>query len=133
MLLLARAYINVRSREAELKLKCKQARDNPLAKNGTNQHSDLADRALDAKDNPLAQHRGGDNVTPSSRGNDTDYTLRRLARDNPELLDAIESRLRSRLLSWHHQEVANRDDTRDLLEWAVLQRSVFGCLMRSVF
>jgi hypothetical protein len=76
--------------EAELKLKCKQARDNPLAKNGTNQHSDLADRALDAKDNPLAQHRGGDNVTPSSRGNDTDYTLRRLARDKPELLDAIE-------------------------------------------
>lgn len=33
----------------------------------------------------------GNNVTSTDRGNATDYTLRRLARDNPELLDRIEA------------------------------------------
>ena len=69
----------------------KQARDNPLAKNGTNQHSDLADRALEVRENPLCEHgkagRGVDNIKPTKGGTDTTYTLRRLARDNPELLD----------------------------------------------
>lgn len=32
----------------------------------------------------------GNNVTTTTRGNDTDYTLRRLARDAPELLEPIE-------------------------------------------
>jgi hypothetical protein len=83
--------------EAELKIKCKQARDNPLAGHGTNQHSDVADKVLEARDNPLGQHAGVGNTKSSSDGTTVDYTLRRLARDNPEMLDAIESRLRSRL------------------------------------
>jgi hypothetical protein len=64
--------------EAELKLKCKQARDqadpesDDFIKQGT--RTDL-------------EHP--DNVKKSQGGNDTDYTLRRLARDKPELLDAI--------------------------------------------
>lgn len=62
--------------EAELKIKCKQARDNPLANVGP--------PTKEEKDNV-------DNVNIKTKGgNDTDYTLRRLARDNPELLDAIE-------------------------------------------
>jgi hypothetical protein len=102
--------------EAELKLKCKQARDNPLAKNGTNQHLDLTDRVLDARDNPLCEHgkadRGVDNVKPTKGGNDTDYTLRRLARDNPEMLDAIESCTRVQQLSWKHH-IGQRGRTDD--------------------
>jgi hypothetical protein len=77
--------------EAELKLKCKQARDNPLAGHGGDRS--VGDAIKEARDNPLASHgervEQGNNVTLGSRGNDTDYTLRRLARDNPELLDAI--------------------------------------------
>ena len=46
------------------------------------------------KDNPLASHgervEQGDNITLSKRGTDTTYTLRRLARDKPQLLDAVE-------------------------------------------
>ena len=37
-----------------------------------------------------ANGRSSDNVKATKGGNDTDYTLRRLARDKPELLDAIE-------------------------------------------
>lgn len=74
--------------EAELKIKCKQARDNPLAGHGTNQHSDLKDK--DARENPLCEHGGVGNTKSSKYGTTVDYTLRRLARDNPELLDAIE-------------------------------------------
>jgi hypothetical protein len=43
----------------------------PLNEHGTNQHS-----------------RGRDVVT-SSRGNDTDYLTARIARDHPELLEAV--------------------------------------------
>ena len=46
----------------------------PLAKHGVNQHS---------KDST-----GGDNITSSKRGTDTEYTLRRLKRDAPESQDA---------------------------------------------
>jgi hypothetical protein len=78
--------------EAELKIKCQQARDNPLAGHGGDRS--VGDSIKEAKDNPLASHgeraEQGDNITLSKRGTDTTYTLRRLARDNPELLDAIE-------------------------------------------
>lgn len=49
----------------------------PLAKHGVNQH--------------CKTQVGGDNVTSSKRGNHTEYALRRLARDCPEMLDKIEA------------------------------------------
>jgi hypothetical protein len=50
--------------------------DHPLPKWGTNQHTD--------------EQGGGNIVTSSIRGNDTNYTLRRLARDFPEMLQRIQ-------------------------------------------
>jgi hypothetical protein len=70
---------------------------------------DISKKIADAKAEPLATKpgkpvgsKGGnqhtvanvDNVNkskPSTGGNETSYTLRRLARDNPEMLDRIES------------------------------------------
>ena len=51
-----------------------KARDNPLA--------DVGPPTKEEKDNPT-------NSRIETYGGNTDYTLRRLARDNPELLDAI--------------------------------------------
>jgi hypothetical protein len=69
--------------EAELKIKCQQARKNPLA-----------DEDQTVKPRNPSGRKGKDNVDnvniKTKGGNDTDYTLRRLARDKPELLDAIE-------------------------------------------
>ena len=53
--------------------RCWEGEIAPLAKHGVNQHS---------KDST-----GGDNITSSKRGTDTEYTLRRLKRDAPELQD----------------------------------------------
>jgi hypothetical protein len=75
----------------ELSLKIKAAKADPLAKNGTNQHSDIGDRIADARHDPLSKPVGCNNITPSIRGTGTDYTLRRLARDCPEMLDKIEA------------------------------------------
>jgi len=79
----------------------KAAREKPLAKNGTNQHSDVGDAIASAKLNPISDQVGVDNINPSNvdninkskskGGTDTTYTLRRLARDQPELLDKIEA------------------------------------------
>jgi hypothetical protein len=62
----------------------KAAREKPLAEHdippnpsGVNQHT--------------KKRRLVDNVNQPKGGNDTDYTLRRLARDQPELLDKIEA------------------------------------------
>jgi hypothetical protein len=64
------------------------------AKGGT-----VGDAIKVAKNNPLPAHGGDrksdqnqvDNINLKTKGGtDTEYTLRRLARDNPELLDAIE-------------------------------------------
>lgn len=65
------------------------------AKGGT-----VGDAIKAAKEWPIPKHGGdrksgqdqGDNVTlKASRGNETEYTLRRLARDAPAMLDKIES------------------------------------------
>ena len=64
------------------------------AKSGT-----IGDAVRDAKDNPLSNHGGdrkqdqADNVilNQDKYGNSKTYTLRRLARDAPELLPLIES------------------------------------------
>jgi hypothetical protein len=62
---------------------------------------DVAAAIKAAREKPLAEHgkigngrkeeSRGDNITSTQRGTDTDYTLRRLARDKPELLDRIEA------------------------------------------
>lgn len=72
-----------------------------LRANGTSEAVGLAEAVKAAKERPLAEHgeigngrneySRGNNVTSTRRGNDTDYTLRRLARDAPELLDKIQS------------------------------------------
>jgi len=64
----------------------KAAIDKPLAVHGVNQHT-LVDAIAEAKSNPLASHGG--HGTAKSSGTTVDYTLRRLARDNPAMLDAI--------------------------------------------
>lgn len=59
----------------------------------------VQDAVSQARSNPLSNYgeigngrqSRGDNVTSTLRGNDQTYTLRRLARDNPELLDRVES------------------------------------------
>lgn len=71
-----------------------------LNTNGTEKAISLTDVIQAAKDAPLAKHgeigngrkneSRGDIVTSTRRGNDTAYTIRRLARDSPELLDEIE-------------------------------------------
>jgi hypothetical protein len=60
----------------------KQARDNPLAEQEIGIEG--------GKPGPGRGNKTDDNVNGFKGGNDTDYTLRRLARDKPELLDAIE-------------------------------------------
>jgi hypothetical protein len=63
---------------------------------------DISEKIAAARAKPLAEHgeigngrkdeSRGDNVTSTvERGNATDYTLRRLARDCPEMLDKIEA------------------------------------------
>jgi hypothetical protein len=62
---------------------------------------DVAAAIKAARGKPLAEHgkigngrkeeSRGDNITSTQRGTDTTYTLRRLARDQPELLDKIEA------------------------------------------
>jgi hypothetical protein len=69
----------------------KQARDNPLAGHGGDRS--VGDAIKEARDNPLASHgerveQGSNATLKQDRSND--YTLRRLARDKPELLDAVE-------------------------------------------
>lgn len=59
-------------RVGELLKACDAARQEPLPTHGTNQHTG-----------------GGDNRTSTDRGTTRTYTLRRLARDNPELLSAV--------------------------------------------
>ena len=61
--------------EAKLKLKCKQARDNPLA---------------DEKGGRPKKEDNLSNLQVTPPGNSNERVLRRLARDKPELLDAIE-------------------------------------------
>ena len=63
----------------------------------------IKQKVAEAKSKPLLPHdvkdgrpskdtqRSVDNVNTSRGGNDTEYTLRRLARDCPEMLDKIES------------------------------------------
>jgi hypothetical protein len=57
-----------------VKAKVAEARVNPLQKNGE-----------------VGNGRSFDNVKATKGGNDTSYTLRRLARDAPDMLDKIES------------------------------------------
>jgi len=57
-----------------VKVQVEQARVNPLPKNGE-----------------VGNGRSFDNVKATKGGNDTNYTLRRLARDAPDMLDKIES------------------------------------------
>ena len=67
--------------EVELKIKIKQARDNPLA-----------EQEIGIEGGKPGPGRGNktDGNTNCLNGTTVDYTLRRLARDKPELLDAIE-------------------------------------------
>lgn len=74
----------------ELDQKIDAAKASPLGEHGTNQH-DIEEQIENAKVSPLGEHGGHDNVRSTGYGNDTDYTLRRLARDQPELLDEIKS------------------------------------------
>lgn len=62
----------------ELDQKIDAAKANPLA--------DVGEIGNGRKDESRV-----DNVSSTKGGNDTDYTLRRLARDQPELLDEIKS------------------------------------------
>lgn len=68
-----------------------EAKAKPLAKHGVNQHLDAESRTDDAKKKPPGERGGGNNITSSIRGTGTEYTLRRLARDCPEMLDKIEA------------------------------------------
>lgn len=67
-----------------------------LRANGTGEAVSMAEAVKAAKDNPLPKNgqigngRSSNNVRPTQYGNDTEYTLRRLARDAPELLEPIE-------------------------------------------
>ena len=73
-----------------------KARDNPLAGHGGQEGNKNAikEKVQAAKLNPLTDagmKNEVDNVNIKTKGgNDTDYTLRRLARDKPQLLDAVE-------------------------------------------
>ena len=61
----------------DVKAKVAAAREKPLAEHGENQHTE--------------RERGVDNINSSKGGTGTSYTLRRLARDAPEMLDRIEA------------------------------------------
>ena len=58
----------------DIRAKVEEARKKPLPKNGE-----------------VGNGRSSDNVKATQGGNDTSYTLRRLARDCPEMLDRIEA------------------------------------------
>lgn len=74
-----------------------------LKANGTGKPvgiGEIKEKIAEAKANPLADHGGDrksaedqvDNVNLKAKGgNDTEYTLRRLARDAPEMLAKIET------------------------------------------
>ena len=75
-----------------IKAKVAEARQQPLEKHGTNQHIELQAKISAARESPLNQHGGVDNINSTMKGGTgTTYTLRRLARDAPELLDRIEA------------------------------------------
>lgn len=82
----------------ELSLKIASAKADPLAEHGARGNGrSIADAVKDAKADPLS-HAGEHMATKSrgtidtsTRGGNTDYTLRRLARDCPEMLDRIEA------------------------------------------
>ena len=82
----------------ELGLKIASAKADPLTKHGEiGNGRSVADAIASAKADPLS-HAGEHMATKSrgtidtsTRGGNTDYTLRRLARDNPEMLDRIEA------------------------------------------
>ncbi|AGA33761.1 hypothetical protein TVNIR_2101 [Thioalkalivibrio nitratireducens DSM 14787] len=71
----------VQSKQADIATKVREAAENPLP----------ANPVAEGKAGPGRGNKTGDNVTRLSRGNDQTYTLRRLARDNPELLGKVEA------------------------------------------
>ena len=79
-----------------IKAKVAEARAQPLPGVGAPEGNKnaLKNKIAEARSDPLVEpgpKNKGDNITFDSRGTGTDYTLRRLARDAPELLDKIEA------------------------------------------
>lgn len=101
---LAVAWLKHNEPEAEVSIgdvndQIKQAREKPLAKHGEiGNGRSVAEAIEEAKGKPLL-HPGErestesrvDNINSTKGGTDTNYTLRRLARDAPEYLDRIEA------------------------------------------